>query len=201
MNVTATLGAILPGETVPNVKFADGLVRFSTLSIDTPAVAVNSSSLPMTAVPELSLVSGDIYAAGDKLLSLSKAEAGFKLSLLTRNGILISSVDFATEEGNVYSGASDDMRSVYIDDDGYVGIPVHSFDEYGTKNSYYIIKVNGNEITLETVLTYSDIDDSNIFERAIRMDDSFAVIGGSRIVWVRISDWKVLSVMDGFFTR
>jgi uncharacterized secreted protein with C-terminal beta-propeller domain len=201
MNVTATLGAILPGETVTNVKFADGLVLFYTLSKDTPAFAVNSNSLPMTAVPELTFVSGDIYAAGDKLLSLSKAEAGFKLSLLTRNGILVNSVDFATEEGNVYSGASDDLRSVYIDDDGYIGIPVHSFDEFGTKNSYYIFKVTGDEITLETVLTYSDIDDSNIFERAIRMDDSFAVIGGSRIVWVRISDWKVLSVMDDFFTR
>jgi uncharacterized secreted protein with C-terminal beta-propeller domain len=201
MNVTATLGAILPGETVTDVKFADGLVLFYTVSNDTPAFAVNSSSLPLTAVPELTFVSGDIYAVGDKLISLSKAEAGFKLSLLSRNGILINSIDFAAEEGNVYSGASDDTRSVYIDDDGYVGIPVHSFDEFGTKNSYYIFKVTGDEISLETVLTYSDIDDSNIFERAIRMDDSFAVIGGSRIVWVRISDWKVLSVMDDYFTR
>jgi uncharacterized secreted protein with C-terminal beta-propeller domain len=201
MNVTATLGAILPGETVTNVWFADGLVLFYTLSGETPAFAVDSSSIPLTSVPELSFVSGDIYATTDKLLSLSKAEKGLKLSLLSRNGIPITSTDFATEEGNVYSGASEDMRSVYIDEEGYVGIPVHSFDEFGTKNSYYIFKVTGDEITLETVLTYSDIDDSNIFERAIRMEDKFAVIGGSRIVWVRISDWKVLSVMDDFFTR
>jgi uncharacterized secreted protein with C-terminal beta-propeller domain len=201
MNVSGTLGAILPGETVTDVWFADGLVLFYTLSKDTPAFAVDSSSLPPTSVPELNFVSGDIYAVGDKLLSLSKAEAGFMLSLYSRNGILINSTVFAAEEGKVYSGASDDSRSVYIDDEGYVGIPVHSFDEFGTKNSYYIFKISDNEINLETVLNYSDIDDSNIFERAIRMDDSFVVIGGSRVVWVRISDWKVLSVMSDFFTR
>jgi hypothetical protein len=205
MNVSSTLGAILPGEAVTGVKFADSFIFFYTNSEDTPAFAADTTETTITPVPELKFVKGNIYAAGDKLISFARIDNGFVLSLYSTSGILLNSYSFADEAGNVYSSAEDDMRAVYIDDDGYVGIPVHSFDEFGTDNSYFVFKITGDEISLETILSYSDIDDANIFERAIRISDpsegdKIAVFGGSRIVWVRISDWKVLSVMD-FFTR
>jgi hypothetical protein len=205
MNVSATLGAILPGEAVTSVKFADGFIFFYTDSNETPSFVANTDETPIISVPELKFVKGNIYALGGNLISFAREENGFILSLYSTSGILLNSYSFASDEGNVYSSAEGDMRAVYIDDDGYVGIPVHSFDEFGTDNSYYIFKISADEVSLEKILSYSDIDDANIFERAIRISDpeggdKFAVLGGSRIVWVRISDWKVLSVMD-FFTR
>ncbi|MDR0974843.1 MAG: beta-propeller domain-containing protein [Ruminococcus sp.] len=205
MNVTSTLGAILPGEAVTDVKFADSFVFFYTGT--EAAFVVNTDVTPIASVPELKFVKGSIYAFGDKLISFGRSdEGGYLLSLYSTNGILLNSYSFASDEGNVYSSAEADMRAVYIDDDGYVGIPVHSFDEFGTNNSYYIFKISDETINLETILNYSDIDDANIFERAIRVKDTnadgdkIAVLGGSRIVWVRMSDWKVLSAKD-FFTR
>jgi uncharacterized secreted protein with C-terminal beta-propeller domain len=204
MEVSGTLGAILPGEAVTGVKFADGFIFFYTNSEDTPAFVANTHETPISSVPELKFVKGNIYAADGKLISFAREENGFVLSLYSTSGILLNSYSFASDEGNLYSSAEEDMRAVYIHD-GYVGIPIHSFDEFGTDNSYYIFKISDDTFVLETIINYSDIDDANIFERAISISDpvdgdKIAVFGGSRIVWVRIADWKVLSVMD-FFTR
>jgi hypothetical protein len=203
MDVIGSLGGILPGETVSRVQFADGFVFFYTSASDTPAFVVHTTA-DMTAVPELTAVQGSVYSYEKSLLSFRATNDGYTLSLYDSTGTLLNALNFASDEGKVLSAAQTDVRAIYIDSDGYVGIPVHSFDEFGTQNSYYIFRIADGVITEQTVLRYPDIDDANIFERAIKLSsadgDCLAVIGGGRIVEVRMSDWKVLSVMD-YLTR
>jgi hypothetical protein len=154
----------------------------------------------MSVVPKLNAIAGNVYTYGDNILSFFMTDTECVLSLYDTAGELLCEYPFATGEGKIFSSASTDARAVYIDNDGFVGIPVHSFDEFGTKNSYYIFKIDGNVISEQTVLRYSDVDDANIFERAVKLGDTLTVIGGGRIVRVRFEDWKVLSAED-FFTR
>jgi hypothetical protein len=198
MEVVSAIGGILPGKSVSGVKFTDGFVFFYTG--DAPAFVVNSGVSPMIAVSELTSINGNVYSYGDNILSFMKTENGCLLSLYDTAGTLICEFPFAGDEGKIFTSAENDPRAIYMDADGYIGIPVHSFDEFGTENRYYILKADGSEITEQTVIRYSDIDDANIFERAIKFGDTLSIIGGGRIVRVRISDWKVLSATD-FFTR
>jgi hypothetical protein len=201
MEVKDTLGAILPNENISRVQFTDGFVFFYTNASEMPAFVVNTDT-SITAVPELTAVKGNVYSFKDELLSFSysNAESGFTLSLYDTAGTLLNTVSFANDEGKVFSSAETDPRAVYIDSDGYIGIPVYSFDDFGTRSSYFIFRITGDTITEQTVLQYLDIDDANVFERAIKTDGNIIVIGGGRIVEVRMSDWKVLSATD-YFTR
>ncbi|MCD7730405.1 MAG: beta-propeller domain-containing protein [Oscillospiraceae bacterium] len=201
LTVVNSAGKLLPGESVSAVRFEENYASFYTDSSE-PALVIDLSSNPPVQTQSLAGTSAYLYSfSDDKLLGLGESDDGSALTLTmynAENGLMLNTVTFADDLGDINSKALTDRRVLLIDSEkGIIGVPVYSHMEFGTQNRYYVFEYNDEAgFVAKGTIEYNDLDDSSIFERASIEDDMLYIVGKTRIVSVQLSDLKVVDVID-----
>lgn len=199
MTVENSAGQILHSESIDAVKFEKNYARLFRKNSGTAAAVIDLSSNPPTFAQTAmdSAVFLHEYS-DDKLLGIgTSAESGITLSMFgSESGLTMGSTTFAP--GETFSKALTDRRAVLIDSEaGIIGVPVYSYNEFGTKNQYYVYGFDeGAGFFQKGVIEYTDIDDSMIFERGKIIGDNLYVIGRGRVISARLSDLKIIETYE-----
>lgn len=199
MTVENSAGQILHGESIVKVKFEKNYARLFRKDSETAAAIIDLSSNPPTFAQ--TAMDGAAYLfkySDDKLLGIgASAESGITLSMFSsESGLTVGSTTIAA--GETFSKALTDRRSVLIDSEaGIIGIPVYSYNEFGTKNQYYVYGFDDTAgFVQKGVIEYTDIDDSMAFERGKIIGENLYVFGSGRIVSARLSDLKIIETYE-----
>jgi hypothetical protein len=200
MAVVNSAGTLLQTKILTGAAFCGELVFLYgdggsslTLDLSTSPPAVNTA---------LSGVKGIYNYGSDKLLSLTwnadgSNTTGFTLSMYSiKTGVKLFETTYPETAMTIFSAAKEDDRAVLISEkDNLIGIPIYSFTEFGTKNSYCIFSYDDeNGFTKSDVIEYIDIDDANIFTRGNIAGGYLNISGGDRVVQVTLPDRKVKDV-------
>lgn len=199
LKVINSAGALLAGQTVSAVRFEDTFASLFTNN-DTPALVLDLASDPPVQSQSLANTSAYLYGYSDtKLCGIDKKADGNGLTLTmydADNGLMINSIDFAEDIGEVNSKALTDRRAVLIDS-GLVGVPVYSYSEFGVNNLYYVFSYDDEAgFTLKGKIEYVELDDSAVFERAAVNEDMLYIFSEKKVVSVRLGDFKVTGSAD-----
>lgn len=199
LKVINSAGALLAGQTVSAVRFEDTFASLFT-SNDTPALVLDLASDPPVQSQSLANTSAYLYGYSDtKLCGIDKKADGNGLTLTmydADNGLMLNSIDFAEDIGEVNSKALTDRRAVLIDS-GMVGVPVYSYSEFGVNNLYYVFSYDDESgFTLKGKIEYVELDDSAVFERAAVNEDMLYIFSEKKVVSVRLGDFKVAGSAD-----
>lgn len=199
LKVINSAGALLAGQTVSAVRFEDTFASLFT-SNDTPALVLDLASDPPVQSQSLANTSAYLYGYSDtKLCGIDKKADGNGLTLTmydADNGLMLNSIDFAEDIGDVDSKALTDRRAVLIDS-GMVGVPVYSYSEFGVNNLYYVFSYDDEAgFTLKGKIEYVELDDSAVFERAAVNEDMLYIFSEKKVVSVRLGDFKVTGSAD-----
>lgn len=199
LKVINSAGALLAGQTVSAVRFEDTFASLFT-SNDTPALVLDLASDPPVQSQSLANTSAYLYGYSDtKLCGIDKKADGNGLTLTmydADNGLMLHSIDFAEDIGEVNSKALTDRRAVLIDS-GMVGVPVYSYSEFGVNNLYYVFSYDDEAgFTLKGRIEYVELDDSAVFERAAVNGDMLYIFSEKKVVSVRLGDFKVTGSAD-----
>ena len=199
LKVINSAGALLAGQTVSAVRFEDTFASLFT-SNDTPALVLDLASDPPVQSQSLANTSAYLYGYSDtKLCGIDKKTDGNGLTLTmydADNGLMLNSIDFAEDIGEVNSKALTDRRAVLIDS-GMVGVPVYSYSEFGVNNLYYVFSYDDEAgFTLKGKIEYVELDDSAVFERAAVNGDMLYIFSEKKVVSVRLGDFKVTGSAD-----
>ena len=199
LKVINSAGALLAGQTVSAVRFEDTFASLFT-SNDTPALVLDLASDPPVQSQSLANTSAYLYGYSDtKLCGIDKKADGNGLTLTmydADNGLMLNSIDFAEDIGEVNSKALTDRRAVLIDS-GMVGVPVYSYSEFGVNNLYYVFSYDDEAgFTLKGKIEYVELDDSAVFERAAVNEDMLYIFSEKKVVSVRLGDFKVTGSAD-----
>lgn len=199
LKVINSAGALLAGQTVSAVRFEDTFASLFT-NDDTPALVLDLASYPPVQSQSLANTSAYLYGYSDtKLCGIDKKADGNGLTLTmydADNGLMLNSIDFAEDIGEVNSKALTDRRAVLIDS-GMVGVPVYSYSEFGVNNLYYVFSYDDEAgFTLKGKIEYVELDDSAVFERATVNEDMLYIFSEKKVVSVRLGDFKVAGSAD-----
>ncbi len=199
LKVINSAGALLAGQTVSAVRFEDTFASLFT-NDDTPALVLDLASDPPVQSQSLANTSAYLYGYSDtKLCGIDKKADGNGLTLTmydADNGLMLNSIDFAEDIGEVNSNALTDRRAVLIDS-GMVGVPVYSYSEFGVNNLYYVFSYDDEAgFTLKGKIEYVELDDSAVFERAAVNEDMLYIFSEKKVVSVRLGDFKVTGSAD-----
>lgn len=199
LKVINSAGALLAGQTVSAVRFEDTFASLFT-NDDTPALVLDLASNPPVQSQSLANTSAYLYGYSDtKLCGIDKKADGNGLTLTmydADNGLMLHSIDFAEDIGEVNSKALTDRRAVLIDS-GMVGVPVYSYSEFGVNNLYYVFSYDDEAgFTLKGKIEYVELDDSAVFERAAVNEDMLYIFSEKKVVSVRLGDFKVAGSAD-----
>ncbi len=199
LKVINSAGALLAGQTVSAVRFEDTFASLFTNN-DTPALVLDLASDPPVQSQSLANTSAYLYGYSDtKLCGIDKKADGNGLTLTmydADNGLMLNSIDFAEDIGEVNSKALTDRRAVLIDS-GMVGVPVYSYSEFGVNNLYYVFSYDDEAgFTLKGKIEYVELDDSAVFERAAVNEDMLYIFSEKKVVSVRLGDFKVTGSAD-----
>ena len=199
LKVINSAGALLAGQTVSAVRFEDTFASLFT-NDDTPALVLDLASDPPVQSQSLANTSAYLYGYSDtKLCGIDKKADGNGLTLTmydADNGLMLNSIDFAEDIGEVNSKALTDRRAVLIDS-GMVGVPVYSYSEFGVNNLYYVFSYDDEAgFTLKGKIEYVELDDSAVFERAAVNEDMLYIFSEKKVVSVRLGDFKVAGSAD-----
>lgn len=199
LKVINSAGALLAGQTVSAVRFEDTFASLFT-NDDTPALVLDLASDPPVQSQSLANTSAYLYGYSDtKLCGIDKKADGNGLTLTmydADNGLMLNSIDFAEDIGEVNSKALTDRRAVLIDS-GMVGVPVYSYSEFGVNNLYYVFSYDDEAgFTLKGKIEYVELDDSAVFERAAVNEDMLYIFSEKKVVSVRLGDFKVTGSAD-----
>ncbi len=199
LKVINSAGALLAGQTVSAVRFEDTFASLFT-NDDTPALVLDLASDPPVQSQSLANTSAYLYGYSDtKLCGIDKKADGNVLTLTmydADNGLMLNSIDFAEDIGEVNSKALTDRRAVLIDS-GMVGVPVYSYSEFGVNNLYYVFSYDDESgFTLKGKIEYVELDDSAVFERAAVNEDMLYIFSEKKVVSVRLGDFKVTGSAD-----
>lgn len=199
LKVINSAGALLAGQTVSAVRFEDTFASLFT-NDDTPALVLDLASDPPVQSQSLANTSAYLYGYSDtKLCGIDKKADGNGLTLTmydADNGLMLNSIDFAEDIGEVNSKALTDRRAVLIDS-GMVGVPVYSYSEFGVNNLYYVFSYDDEAgFTLKGKIEYVELDDSAVFERATVNEDMLYIFSEKKVVSVRLGDFKVTGSAD-----
>ncbi len=199
LTVVNSAGQLLNGQKVNSVRFEDSYAILYTDG-NAPAMIIDLASNPPVQTQSLAASSAYLYEFSDgRLLGLGKSEDGLTLTMYSgENGLMMNNISFAEGLGSLDSKALYDRRALLIDTaKSLIGVPVYSHNEFGTKNLYYVFSYDDEAgFVSKGVIEYNDLDDSGIFERASVNGENLYIIGGSRIVSVRISDMKVVDSIE-----
>lgn len=198
MTVENSGGQILHSESIAEVRFEKNYARLFRKNSPIAAAVIDLSSNPPTFAQTAMDRAFFLYEYTDeKLLGIGASEeGGVTLSMFgAESGLTIGSIDFA--QGDAFSKALTDRRAVLVDSDaGIIGVPIYSHNEFGTKNQYYVFSFGETGFSQKGVIEYTDIDDSTLFERGKTVGENLYVIGGGRIISVRLSDLKIIETFE-----
>lgn len=199
LKVINSAGTLLAGQTVSAVRFEDTFASLFT-NDDTPALVLDLASDPPVQSQSLANTSAYLYGYSDtKLCGIDKKADGNGLTLTmydADNGLMLHSIDFAEDIGEVNSKALTDRRAVLIDS-GMVGVPVYGYSEFGVNNLYYVFSYDDEAgFTLKGKIEYVELDDSAVFERATVNEDMLYIFSEKKVVSVRLGDFKVTGSAD-----
>lgn len=194
LTVINSAGQLAAGENIASVRFEENYARLFKSGEKQASAVVDLASNPptMNRLP----VCGPtfLYSYSDNLLlGIGENEGAIRLSMYSReNGLMLN--ETAVAEGEVYSAALSDRRSLLVDEaTGTVGVPLYSYNEFGTQNSYCVYSYDeAAGFVRKGVIEYIDIDDSMLFRRGEIIGDTLYVISEGRIISARLSDIKVI---------
>lgn len=199
LTVENSAGQILHSESISEVKFERNYARLFRKNSETAAAVIDLSSNPPTFAQTAIDSMAYLYKySDDKLLGIStSAESGITLSMFgSESGLTMGSTTIAT--GETFSKALTDRRALLIDSEaGIIGVPVYSYNEFGTRNLYYVYSFDDTAGFIQKgVIEYTDIDDSMIFERGKIIGENLYVISSGRIISARLSDLKIIEAYE-----
>lgn len=199
LTVENSAGQILHSESISEVKFERNYARLFRKNSETAAAVIDLSSNPPTFAQTAIDSMAYLYKySDDKLLGIStSAESGITLSMFgSESGLTMGSTTIAT--GETFSKALTDRRALLIDSEaGIIGVPVYSYNEFGTRNLYYVYSFDDTTGFIQKgVIEYTDIDDSMIFERGKIIGENLYVISSGRIISARLSDLKIIEAYE-----
>lgn len=194
LTVINSAGQLLPDKKVAAVRFENNYARL--FEEDGTVTVLDIASTPPTLSQSPIGGSAFLYGFGDSLLAVGEADGGgMTLTMYSsENSLILDTVTFADDVGKTYSKALTDRRAALIDTENkIIGIPVYSYNEFGTKNQYFVYCCDSEAgFVLKGVIEYVDIDDSLIFERGELKGDKLYIISKGRIISARSSDLKVI---------
>ena len=202
LTVVNSAGQLLAGEKVSVVRFEGNYASLYLNDSSNPALVVDMTSQPPVQTQSLAGSSAYLYSySQENLLGLGKSadSSSYVLSMYSADkGLMYNTITFAEGLADVNSKAFSDRRALLVDNkNSLIGVPVYGHNEFGTINQYYVFTYDDESGFIQKgVIEYNDIDDSNIFERAVVNGDILYVIGGSRIVSVQLSDLKVIDTFE-----
>ena len=199
MTVENSAGQILHSERISEVKFEKNYARLFRKDSPTAAAVIDLSSNPPTFAQTAIDSMAYLYNySDDKLLGIgTSAEGGITLSMFgSESGLTMGSTTIAA--GETFSKALTDRRALLIDSEaGIIGVPVYSYNEFGTRNLYYVYSFDDTAgFVQKGVIEYTDIDDSMIFERGKIIGENLYVISSGRIISARLSDLKIIEAYE-----
>ena len=112
------------------------------------------------------------------------------------SGLMLHTMSFAEDMGEISSKALSDRRAVLIKD-GYIGVPVYGYSDFGVNNCYYVYVYDDSAgFALKGKLEYAELDDKSVFERASVNKDMLYVFSEKKVVSVELNDFKVVKTLD-----
>ncbi len=208
LTVVNSAGGLVPGSRISAVRFEKQYARLIDAASGESALVLDLSENPPVVAG--SLMGNEAYLCGyseDMLLGVGRSrEGGLTLTMYSsETGLALNGTVFGNEKdgeaeiiGEVGSKALTDRRAVLIDsENGIIGVPAYSHNEFGTKNSYYVYSYNAVEgFVLKGVIEYVDVDDSMIFSRGAVKDGTLYVISSGRVISARLDDLKIIGVYE-----
>ena len=202
LTVVNSAGRLLPTRNVTSVRFEGNYARLFEDGGKTTSVVIDLSYSPPSMTQSPIVSSAYLYSYQDnRLLGVGKAQEGAGMTLTmydSESGVMLGSVTFAENEREIFSKVLTDRRAALVDsENGIIGIPVYSHNEFGTKNSYYVYTYDDSVgFISKGVIEYVDIDDSLAFERGEVSGGNLYVISSGRIISARASDLKIIGVYE-----
>lgn len=201
LTVINSAGRLFPEGKASAVRFERNFARIIDEESGEPVIVLDLSESPPVLAQSLMGNSAYLYSCSeDRLLGVGKAQGGgLALTMYDADtGLTVNGTVFAEGEGEVFSKALTDRRAVLIDEEnGLIGVPVYSHNEFGTKNSYYVFTYDENgTITQKGVIDSLDVDDSSVFRRGSINGEELFIVGSGRIISARLSDLKVIGTYE-----
>lgn len=208
LTVVNSAGGLVPGSKISAVRFEKQYARLIDADSGESSLVLDLSAAPPAVVG--SLMGNEAYLCGysdNMLLGVGKSrEGGLTLTMYSsETGLALNGTVFGNEKdgdtetiGEVDSKALTDRRAVLIDNEnGIIGVPAYSHNEFGTKNSYYVYSYDSADgFVLKGVIEYVDVDDSMIFSRGAVKDGTLYVISSGRVISARLDDLKIIGVYE-----
>lgn len=201
LTVVNSAGQLFPEGNASEVRFERSYARIIDGESGEAVIVLDLSTTPPTLAQSLMGSSAYLYGCSDDmLLGVGKSQdGGLTLTMYSsETGLALNGTVFGGENGEVFSNALTDRRSVLVDKDNrLVGVPAYSHNEFGTKNSYYVFTYDENgSFTQKGVIEYLDVDDSMAFRRGFVSGDTLYVISSGRIISARLSDLKIIGTYE-----
>lgn len=193
-------GKLLPEGAASAVRFEENYARLIGENGES-AVVIDLESNPPTLVQSLLGSSAYLYEySEDMLLGVGKSDdGGLTLTMYsTENGLAINGIVFGNNGTEINSAALTDRRAVLIDrENGIIGVPAYSHNEFGTQNSYYVFVYDETAGFMQKgIIEYVDVDDSMIFMRGSVSNDTLYIMSMGRVISARLSDMKVIDYYE-----
>ncbi len=200
LTVVNGAGKLLPEGTASAVRFEESYARLIGENNES-AMVIDLDSTPPTLVQSLLGSSAYLYEYSENmLLGVGKSEdGGLTLTMYsTENGLAINGIVFGNNGTEINSAALTDRRAVLIDrENGIIGVPAYSHNEFGTQNSYYVFVYDETAgFVQKGVIEYVDVDDSMIFLRGSVSGDTLYIMSMGRVISARISDMKIIDYYE-----
>ncbi|MGN0674535.1 MAG: beta-propeller domain-containing protein [Oscillospiraceae bacterium] len=199
LTVVNSAGQLMPDGKISAVRFEKNYARIIDEESDEAVIVLDLSTNPPTLAQSVMSNSAYLYCYSDKLLfGAGKAQdGGIALTMYDSETGLAVNGTVIGDSSEMFSAALTDRRAVLIDEkNNFIGIPVYSHNEFGTKNSYYVFGYGDDGFVQKGVIEYVDVDDSMVFCRAEISGDTLYIIGNGRIVSARLSDLKVIGTFE-----
>ena len=200
LTVVNGAGKLLPEGTASAVRFEESYARLIGENNES-AMVIDLDSTPPTLVQSLLGSSAYLYEYSENmLLGVGKSEdGGLTLTMYsTENGLAINGIVFGNNGTEINSAALTDRRAVLIDrENGIIGVPAYSHNEFGTQNSYYVFVYDETAgFVQKGVIEYVDVDDSMIFLRGSVSGDTLYIMSIGRVISARLSDMKIIDYYE-----
>lgn len=201
LTVVNSAGQLFPEGKASEVRFERNYARLIDSESGEAVIVLDLSTNPPTLAQSLMGNAAYLYSCSDDmLLGVGKSQdGGLTLTMYnSETGLALNGTVFGGENGEIFSNALTDRRSVLVDKDNrLVGVPAYSHNEFGTKNSYYVFTYDENgSFTQKGVIEYLDVDDSMAFRRSSVSGDTLYVISSGRIISARLSDLKIIGTYE-----
>lgn len=194
LTVINSAGQLAADENITSVRFEENYARLFQKGEKQALAVVDLASNPPT-MNRLPVCSpAFLYSYGDGLiLGIGETDGLLGLSMYSKeNGLKLN--EAAVSDNQIYSEALSDRRALLVDEaTGTIGVPVYSYNEFGTQNSYYVYSYDETAgFVKKGAIEYIDIDDSMLFKRGEIIGGTLYVISEGRIISARLSDIKVI---------